>query len=182
MFQETTVFIRLYVYLCIKGILVFRRFIWHHTGMYRNPMRLINTAVFLAAALLVFSCATGPSAIPEDLTPAELIQRAQEASDRNKYAVSLQYYETLIARYPYDIDSIIAAEYEIAFIHYKQKKYDIAKAEFTDLLERYNTPDEELLPPQFKILSLKIMDKIEEIENSGTRRSFFGLLGQQNSA
>ena len=138
--------------------------------------------VFLAAAFLLFSCASGPVTIPDDLSPAELIQRAQEASDRNKYEVSLQYYETIIQRFPFDIDNIIAAEYEIAFIHYKQKKYETAKAEFTDLLNRYNTPDEELLPPQFKILSLKIMDKIEEIENSDTRRSFFGLLGQQNSA
>ena len=136
----------------------------------------------MAAAFFLFSCATGPTVISEDLTPAELIQRAQEASDRNRYEVSLQYYETLIERFPLDIDNVIAAEYEIAFIHYKQKKYDTAKVEFTDLLERYNTPDEELLPPQFKILSLKIMDKIEEIENSDTGNFLFRLLGQQNSA
>jgi outer membrane protein assembly factor BamD (BamD/ComL family) len=140
-------------------------------------------AVFLAAAFLVFSCASGPIAIPEDLSPAELIQRAQEASDRNRYEVSLQYYETLIERFPLDIDNIIAAEYEIAFIHYKQKKYDTAKTEFADLLDRYNNPDEELLPPKFKILSLKIMDKIGEIEsNAANGRSLFRLLGQQNSA
>jgi outer membrane protein assembly factor BamD (BamD/ComL family) len=145
-------------------------------------MRIINTTVFLAAALLVFSCASGPAAIPEGLSPAELIQRAQEASDRNKYEDSLRYYETIIERFPFDIDNIIAAEYEIAFIHYKQKKYDVAKAEFTRLLERYNTPDEELLPQQFKTLSLKIMATIEEIENSDTRRTFFGSLRQQNSA
>ena len=143
-------------------------------------MRLINTVVFLATAFLVFSCTTGPTVIPEGLTPAELIQRAQEASDRNRYEVSLQHYETLIERFPFDIDNIIAAEYEIAFIHYKQKKFDIAKAEFTDLLERYNSPDEELLPPQFKILTLKIMEKIEEIENSDTGSPFLRLLGQQN--
>ena len=146
-----------------------------------NPSRFINMAVFLAAALLMFSCASGPVAIPEDLSPAELIQRAQEASDRNRYEVSLQYYETIIERFPFDIDNTIAAEYEIAFIHYKQKKYDLAKVEFTDLLERYNTPDEELLPPQFKILSHKIMDKIEEIEyNAANGRPPPRLLGQQN--
>ena len=145
-------------------------------------MRMINTALFYAAALLAVSCATGPNVIPEGLSPAELIQRAQEESDRNRYEASLQYYETLIQRFPFDIDNIIAAEYEIAFIHYKQKKYDVAKAEFTALLERYNTPDEELLPQQFKILSLKIMARIEEIENNDTRRTFSGSLGQQNSA
>ena len=136
----------------------------------------------MAAALVVVSCATGPETIPDDLSPAQLIQRAQDASDRNRYEVSLQYYETIIERFPYDIDNIIAAEYEIAFIHYKQKKYETAKAEFTELLERYNTPDEELLPPQFKILSLKIMEKIGVIESGDTRNPFLRLLGQQNSA
>jgi len=145
-------------------------------------MKSIHKAAIFVAALLAFSCSTRPAVIPEDLTPAELIQRAQEASDRNRYEVSLQHYETLIQRFPFDIDNIIAAEYEIAFIHYKQKKYDNAKAEFTELLDRYNTPDEELLPPSFKILSLKIMDKIEEIENGANTRSPFRLLGQQNRA
>ena len=129
-------------------------------------MKLIKLAALLAVAILAVSCATRTVIIPEDLTPAELIQRGQEASDRNNYPISLQYYETLIDRYPFDTDSVIAAEYEIAFIHYKQKKYDIAKAEFTDLLERYNSYDEELLPPQFKVLSLMIMANITEKETS----------------
>ena len=119
----------------------------------------------LFAALLAASCVSKPVVIPDDLTPAELIQRGQEASDRNKFAHALQYYATVIERFPTDIDSVCAAEYEIAFIHYKEKKYDIAKIEFTDLLERYNTPDEALLPPQFKILSQKILSNIIEIEN-----------------
>ena len=131
-------------------------------------MKLKNIAPLLFIALLTTvlaaSCASRPIVIPDDLSAAELIQRAQEASDRNKYSISLQYYQTITYRFPYDIDSVCAAEYEIAFIHYKQKKYDIAKVEFNDLLERYNTPDEELLPPQFKILSQKILARIEEIE------------------
>ena len=128
-------------------------------------MKIKNIAGFLFAAVLALSCASRPVVIPDDLTAAELIQRGQEASDRNRYNISLQYYAAIIERYPMDIDSVCAAEYEIAFIHYKQKKYDMAKIEFTDLLERYNIPDEALLPPQFKILSQKILDKITEIEN-----------------
>jgi outer membrane protein assembly factor BamD (BamD/ComL family) len=120
------------------------------------------------AMVLIYSCASGPVDIPEDLTPAEMIQRAQEASDRNKYTISLQYYQTIIERFPHDIDNICAAEYEIAFIHYKQKKYDIAKIGFNDLLERYNTPDEELLPQQFKILSHIVLKRIAELEK-GTK-------------
>ena len=131
-------------------------------------MNFRKFTAFIFAAALVFSaasCASRQIAIPDDLSPAELIQRGQEASDRNKYSVSLQYYAAIIDRFPNDIDNILAAEYEIAFIHYKQKKYDISKVEFTDLLERYNTQDEELLPPSFKILSQMVLGKITEIEN-----------------
>ena len=127
-------------------------------------MKLTIATILLITVLLAVSCSSKPVVIPYDLTVMEITQRAQEASDRNKYKVSLQYYETILDRFPYDIDSICAAEYEIAFIHYKQKKYDVAKVEFTNLLERYNTPDEELLPPQFKILSQKIMTRITELE------------------
>ena len=128
-------------------------------------MNLRCTAAFLFAAVLAASCANKPIVISDDLTPAELIQRGQEASDKNKYPVSLQYYAAVIDRFPFDMDSRLAAEYETAFIHYKQKKYDIAKVEFRDILERYNTPDEELLPPSFKILSRMILDKIIETES-----------------
>jgi len=125
---------------------------------------------FLFAAFLAVSCVTGPVEIPPDLTPMEYIQRAQEASDRNKYSISLQYYEALIEHFPYDIDLIITAEYEIAFIRYKQRKYDQAKAELNNLLERYNTPDEALLPPQYKVLAVKVLSSIAEKEKIKKKR------------
>ena len=128
-------------------------------------MKLLNIAAFLIAVALAASCVSGPLVIPEDLTAAELFQRAQEASDRNRYNTSLQYYETVLERFPFDSDLVCAAEYEIAFIHYKQKKYELSKAGFNALLERYNTPDEALLPPQFKILANKILTTIDDIEN-----------------
>jgi outer membrane protein assembly factor BamD (BamD/ComL family) len=119
------------------------------------------------AALAVFlfiSCASGPVEISDDITPAKLIQRAQEASDKNHYNQSLQYYQAIIDRFPDSTDAVCAAEYEIAFIHYKQKKYDDSKAEFNALLARYDSPDEELLPQQFKLLARIVLDRIEEIE------------------
>jgi len=152
----------------------FRTLALNSLAWYRNSMSLKCISAFLFTALvtvfLATSCASKPVTIPDDITPAELIQRGQEASDRNKFAASLQYYAAVIDRFPFDIDSIMAAEYEIAFIHYKQKKYDMAKVEFNGLLERYNTPDEELLPQSFKILSLKILDKIHETENRRNKK------------
>jgi outer membrane protein assembly factor BamD (BamD/ComL family) len=124
-------------------------------------------AVSLAFSIVLFvsaACATGPVNIPSEMSAAELIQRGQEASDRNRYSLSLQYYQALLSRNIADIELVCAAEYEIAFIHYKQKKYAEARSEFETLLERYNTPDEELLPQQFKKLSTIVLNRIDEKE------------------
>jgi outer membrane protein assembly factor BamD (BamD/ComL family) len=129
-------------------------------------------SIMFSAALVVTSfcaaCATGPVNIPDEITAAELIQRGQEASDRNRYNHALQYYQALLDRNLTNIDLVCAAEYEIAFVHYKQKKYDEAKTEFNALLERYNTPDEELLPQQFKTLSNIMLERMAEREKKRT--------------
>ena len=127
-------------------------------------------ALFTMVVLAV-SCATGPVEIPDYLTAAELIQRGQEASDRNRFNIALQYYHAVLERFHYSLGYVCAAEYEIAFIYYKQKRYEASKAAFHALLERYNSPDAELLPPQFRILSHIVLAKIEEIENRRIRRS-----------
>ena len=127
-------------------------------------MKLATLLTIFIAVFFVFSCASGPVNIPHDLSPAEIIQRAQEASDRNRYNVAKQYYEALLERYPTNIDLVCTAEYEIAFIYYKQKKYAQAKDNFHALLDRYNAPGAEFLPPQFKLLSLKVLERIDERE------------------
>jgi len=125
---------------------------------------LSHKILILAAALCFFACATGTLNIPYETSPSELIQRAQEASDRNRYNYALQYYQALLERNATNIDLVITAEYEIAFIHYKQKKYAQARAEFNNLLMRYDMPNGELLPPQFKLLAHKVLERIDEKE------------------
>ncbi|MDR3248559.1 MAG: hypothetical protein LBT39_07215 [Treponema sp.] len=115
-------------------------------------------------AIGISACATGPQNVSKDTTAEELIQRAQEASDRNHYGTALRYYELLRERNQTSIDWICTAEYEIAFIHYKQKKYAEAREELEALLLRYETPDAELLPQQFKRLSTIVLNSIEEKE------------------
>jgi len=127
-----------------------------------KKLRFIGFVFF--AALCFAACATGPLNIPEELTPAELIQRAQEASDRNRYNQALQYYMALLERNSTNIDLVCTAEYEIAFIYYKQKKYNQAKQGFNSLLERYDAPDGDLLPPQFKRLATIVLERINERE------------------
>jgi outer membrane protein assembly factor BamD (BamD/ComL family) len=134
-------------------------------------MRIEKPIITLFFAVMLAACASGPVNIPDDISPEELIQRGQEASDRNRFKTALEYYSIVLERFPSNIDVICAAEYEIAFIHYKQKKYPQAKEEFTALLARYDTPDGELLPPQFKRLAEIVLERIAEREKGRIRSS-----------
>jgi outer membrane protein assembly factor BamD (BamD/ComL family) len=120
--------------------------------------------ILFALAAVLFSACVSTLNISEDLSPAELIQRAQEASDKNRFNTALRYYNVLHERNRNNIDLVITAEYEIANIHYKQKKYQQARQEFYAVLEYYNTPDQVLLPQHFKRLAQIGIDKIDEIE------------------
>jgi len=117
----------------------------------------------LTLALLFSACASTVN-ISEDLSPAELIQRANEAMDRNRYKIATQYYEALRDRNQSNIDLIITAEYHIAFIHYKQGKLQQARDELNAVLEYYNSPDAELLPQHFKRLSQIVIKTIDDKE------------------
>ncbi|GHT97771.1 lipoprotein [Spirochaetia bacterium] len=125
-------------------------------------MRFFQSLIMSLAVVSCIACASGPVNIAPDLTPAELIQRGQEASDRNRYNQSLQYYEAILDRFPSNRDAVCAAEYEIAFIHYKQKQYSQAQDEFNALLRRYEGRDAELLPPEFKVLATIVVERIAE--------------------
>jgi outer membrane protein assembly factor BamD (BamD/ComL family) len=120
----------------------------------------------LTAALLCIvvaaGCSSGPANVGDAITPAELVQRAQEASDRNRHNQALGYYGLILERFPNNIEYVCAAEYEIAFLHYKQKKYDLSESELRELLARYDDPDAELLPPQYRILANIVIAAIEE--------------------
>ena len=117
--------------------------------------------------MLLGACASGPDDILEGSSPAELIQRAQEESDHSRYKQALEIYEIMRERYASNVEVVCTAEYEIAFIHYKQKKYIQARDEFNALLARYDGPDGELLPPQFKILSQIVLKKMETSSEEG---------------
>jgi len=111
---------------------------------------------------LLFSCASGPVEVPSDMPPAKIIQRAQEASDTNKYKAALQYYQTLLDRYGNEDEYLAVGEYEIAFIHYKQKKYISSRRGFETLLTRYDQQGNRL-PRQFKALSEKMLVRLGEL-------------------
>jgi outer membrane protein assembly factor BamD (BamD/ComL family) len=128
--------------------------------------RLCSNLLFFLAVFIFTACVTSSLVIPYDLSPAELIQRAQEASDRSRYKIALQYYEALHERNQDNIDIVCNAEYEIAFIHYKQKKYPQAREKFNNLLRRYDEEDGDMLPRQFKRLTHIVLERMDEKENT----------------
>lgn len=114
----------------------------------------------LIPVFFIAACASGPIVVPDDMSPSEIIQRAQEASDRNRFDDAKQYYEILLERHSTNIDLVCTAEYEIAFLNYKQKNFTEAQTGFEQLLARYEGPDAVFLPQHFRILAEKVMEKM----------------------
>ena len=110
----------------------------------------------------MFNACLSQAEVDDGLSPAELIQRAQEATDRNKYNIAARYYQALYDRNQNNIDLVITAEYELALIYYKQRDYDRSREKFNSLLKYYDTPDNELLPQHFKILSNIVLKRMDE--------------------
>jgi outer membrane protein assembly factor BamD (BamD/ComL family) len=113
-------------------------------------------------ALCAASCASVPTPdqIPADLTASQLIQRAQEASDMGELDVAIAYYEAAIAREPRNSNVVIQCKYEIAFIHYKQGKYEMAETELVALLQMYETDKTYTLPMAYKRLAEIVLEKV----------------------
>lgn len=129
-------------------------------------------AIFTLCAVLIFSCRTTPEAIPDDITPSEIFQKAQEAVvERNDYVTALRYYELFLDRFPDDVQKAVEAEYEIAFIQYKLQDFEAAKTGFTDLLAKYDAEGFELLPQWPRILSEKVLNRIETAESAAVAES-----------
>jgi hypothetical protein len=74
------------------------------------------------------------------------------------------YYNEVLNRYPLDDAAVCEARYEIADIHYKQRKWEIARSEFEALLDRYKEDNAEFLPAKYKILAEGGIQKVEAKE------------------
>jgi len=132
---------------------------------YTYWMKHLPLAVSAILTVLVFSACATRLVISYDLSPEELIQRAQEASDRNRFGQALQFYETLLERFPDSPDLVVNAMYEIGFIHERRRNFDEARIWLNGVLERFDTHYGEALPEKFRVLALLVLDRIEEREN-----------------
>jgi tetratricopeptide (TPR) repeat protein len=123
--------------------------------------RLFKLFVIAAVASLLVVCSSVPDKIEEGLTPMEYFQRAQEASDAGRYALSMAYYEKFQEQYPEERDRNVWAEYEIALLYHKMGKNQIALERFDALLARYESGEPDL-PEGPRILAEKVKVRVEE--------------------
>ncbi len=131
-------------------------------------MKIYMSSVAAALLLLFTACQSTPDYIPENLQPREYFQLAQQAVvERRDYKTALLYYQTFLKRFPDDIQRGVEAEYEIAFIRYKQKDPS-AEQLFKDLLARYDAEGSELLPGWPKVLAEKLLKEMADKKRGST--------------
>ena len=118
----------------------------------------------ILAGLLLSACAT-TLVISYDLSPEELIQRAQEASDRNRFGQALQFYETLLERFPNNPELVVNAMYEIGFIHERQRNFDESRVWLNGVLDFFDAHEGAALPEKFRVLAILVLERIDEREN-----------------
>jgi len=114
----------------------------------------------LAAALLLSACATGRVTVAYGTSPEELIQRAHEASDRNRFGHALQFYKAMLELFGDEPALAVNAKYEIGFIHERRRDFDEARFWLNAVLDLYAEPGGELLPDKFRVLALIVLERM----------------------
>lgn len=118
--------------------------------------------ILIIIFLMLAGCKGVPKEIPDDLQPEEYFKNAQSAVvDWGNYNAALFYYEEFIKKFPDMQGKIVEAEYEIAFIYYKKKNYSESEKRFNLILDKYKTAESAYYPDWPRILSEKILEKIE---------------------
>lgn len=115
--------------------------------------------------IFIFSgCYSVPKDIPSDLSAEELIQLAQSSYDDGNVKAAQAYYEAVIIRYSSDMALVVEAEYEIAHMKIKEKKWQQAIPDLQRILSYYESDYSGILPQAYKKLAQLDLDKVPEFE------------------
>jgi outer membrane protein assembly factor BamD (BamD/ComL family) len=128
-----------------------------------TPARTARSLLVLAALAALVVLASCKSTGPVDLTgltPAEVFQRAQTASDSGDYRRALAYYEGFLAQPSIDRERGAWARYETALLYHKMGDDDTALAKFDELLALYEK--DPTLPEGPKVLAASVKAAILE--------------------
>ena len=124
----------------------------------------VEKAGLLLVVLLLFACEAMPEEIPSDLSKQVFFNESQEYMDALNWGAALFYLEEFKRRFPNDRADIVAADYQIALMAYKQEQYDLALERFEAILKVYENDTSGELHEWVKILSMKLIDTVREIQ------------------
>ena len=128
--------------------------------MSRRVARTIAPLSALVLLAVLLSCRTTGPVDLTGLTPAEIFQRAQDASDKGDLRRSLAYYEGFLAQPGIEAQRAAWARYEAALLYHKMGDDDTALARFDELLAMYEK--DATLPEGVKVLATRIRADIIE--------------------
>lgn len=131
----------------------------------------ILAGAFIAIAAFT-SCASNKAVVTDDLSYSQLIQKGQDASANEDYQLANKYFIACIDIYGADLKCYVETRYELATNNLKQKKYQIAKTMFNEIIEIYDRPDATYqVQPKFKKLAKIQLDKITAIEEEQNKKA-----------
>jgi len=121
-----------------------------------------SASMVLAVLVLLLSCATvpDPASIPTDLSVAELNLRAHAAWDVNNFKAAEVYYQLILDRFGTDLAVRTAAEFEIAHLHIRQKRWDEARVMLEAIMSRYHETEPNTLPAKYYVLARNNLGRI----------------------
>ena len=98
--------------------------------------------------------------IPPDLTPADMFQEAQDASATRNYRAAMAYYEEFGNRFgesPAELERLLWADYEVAFLHHKLGDDAAAIVLFDELVASYEKAEATAWPPGPLTLARRVL-------------------------
>ena len=119
--------------------------------------------ILCLCAIFTVGCETVPTEVKDSISSAELFRLAQDAYNLNLHNTALFYYDVIIERFRADRYISLSAQYEIAFIHFRLGRLELARAMLEDILTEYQRSRNNF-PQWVWILSRKIYDQIVEAD------------------
>ena len=102
-------------------------------------MKKLSILVTLFVISTIFISCKTITEIPMEKTSAQIIQMGQNAVTSADYKSAEFCYKTALERFPANPQVLVEAKYELGNVYLKQKKYALAYAEFSQLLELYDS-------------------------------------------
>ncbi|MBP5358616.1 MAG: hypothetical protein J6Y69_05455 [Treponema sp.] len=133
----------------------------------KKIVTLAFASVFVLSSFIATSCTSIPETVPDD--PHQIVQLAQNATDHGNTKLARFYYEQLLEKHGNEADIYIEANYELAHLDIKAKKYADAVPRLDQILYIYDNVAPGVLPGKFKKLAAIDLAKVPEAEAARIR-------------